>query len=90
MKRFDWNAEKNRWLMENRGISFEDVLYAIQSGGLLDDDKHPNETKYLHQRMMVVNLDDYAWLVPYVEDNDTLFLKTIIPSRKATMRFLRG
>lgn len=90
MKPFDWNAEKNQWLMEKRGISFEDVLYAIQSGDLLDDAKHPNETKYPHPRMLAVDVDDYAWLVPYVENNEALFLKAIIPSRKATKRFLRG
>ncbi len=74
--------------MENRRISFEDVLFATQSGNLLDDAKHPNEAKYPHQRMLVVNVDDYAWLVSYVEGDDKLFLKTVIPSRKATKRFL--
>lgn len=76
--------------MENRQVSFEDVLFAIQSGNLLDDAKHPNESKCPHQRMLVVSTDDYAWLVPYVEDDDKLFLKTVIPSRKATKRFLGG
>lgn len=90
MMQFDWSAEKNQWLMEERGISFEDILHAIQSGNLLDDGAHPNRTKYPHQRMLVVNIDDYAWLVPYVENERGLFLKTVIPSRKATRHFLRG
>lgn len=90
MKQFDWNAEKNQLLMEERGISFEDVLFAVQSGKLLDDGAHPNESKYPHQRMMVVNIDDYAWLVPYLENEHKLFLKTVIPSRKATRQLLRG
>lgn len=53
MKRFDWNAEKNQWLMKERGISFEEMLFTIQSGNFLDDGRHPNEARHLHQRMMV-------------------------------------
>lgn len=90
MKQFRWDAEKNQLLMEERGISFEDVLFAIQSGNLLDDGAHPNKEKYPCQRMLVVNIDDYAWLVPYMENESGLFLKTVIPSRKATKHFLRG
>lgn len=89
MKQFDWNAKKNQLLMEKRGISFEDVLFAIQFGKLLDDGAHRNASNYPHQRMMVVDIDNYAWLVPYVEDEHTIFLKTVIPSRKATKQFLR-
>lgn len=76
--------------MSERGISFEDVVFALQSGGLLDDLIHPNKEKYPSQRMFVVDIDDYAWLVPYVENEQELFLKTIIPSRKATKQYLRG
>ena len=54
-------------LMSDRGISFEDVVFALQSGGLLDDLVHPNIDKYPEQRLLVVRVDDYAWLVPYVE-----------------------
>lgn len=89
MKQFSWNAEKNQLLMEERGISFESVLFAIQSGNLLDDGAHTNVEKHPHQRMLIVNIDDYAWLVPYVENEHELFLKTVIPSRKATKQFLR-
>ena len=88
MKQINWNAEKNQWLMSERGISFEDVLYALQSGRLLDDLVHPNKNKYPNQRMLVVEVDGYAWLVPYVENDDEIFLKSIIPSRKATKYYL--
>jgi uncharacterized DUF497 family protein len=88
MKQINWNAEKNQWLMSERGISFEDVLYSLQSGRLLDDLVHPNKKKYPNQRMLVVEVDGYAWLVPYVENDDEIFLKSIIPSRKATKYYL--
>jgi uncharacterized DUF497 family protein len=90
MKQINWNAEKNQLLMSERGISFEDVLFALQSGRLLDDLIHPNDFKYPNQRMFVVEVDEYAWLVPYVENEDEIFLKSIIPSRKATKHYLRG
>ncbi|MFC6672074.1 DUF4258 domain-containing protein [Marinobacterium aestuariivivens] len=90
MKHINWNAEKNQVLMSERGVSFEDVVFALQSGGLLDDLVHPNKERYPNQRIFVVRIDDYAWLVPYVEDDKAFFLKTIIPSRKATKEYLRG
>jgi uncharacterized DUF497 family protein len=90
MKQINWNAEKNQQLMSERGASFEDVLFALQSGGLLDDGPHPNSDEYPNQRLFVVRIDDYAWLVPYVENDGEIFLKTIIPSRKATKKFLGG
>ncbi|MGC3871895.1 hypothetical protein ACPF7Z_01330 [Halomonas sp. GXIMD04776] len=90
MKHINWNAEKNQQLMSERGVSFEDVLFALQSGGLLDDGPHPNKDKYPNQRLFVVRIDDYAWLVPYIESDKEFFLKTIIPSRKATKKFLGG
>lgn len=88
MKTFDWNAEKNQQLIEERGISFEDVIFFLQSDGLLDDLEHPNKAKYPGQRVFVVNIDGYVYLVPYVEDEDVIFLKTVIPSRKATRQYL--
>lgn len=90
MKQINWNAEKNQQLMSERGVSFEDVLFALQSDGLLDDGSHPNRDKYPNQRLFVVRIDDCAWLVPYVENDKEIFLKTIIPSRKATKKFLGG
>lgn len=90
MKQINWNAEKNQQLMSERGVSFEDILFALQVGDLLDDGPHPNRDKYPNQRVLVVRIDDYAWLVPYVENDKEIFLKTAIPSRKATKKFLRG
>ena len=71
-----------------RGISFEQVVVLIESGGLLDVLDHPNQARYPHQRIMIVASDGYAYLVPYVEEADGYFLKTIIPSRKATKQYL--
>jgi len=90
MKQINWNAEKNQLLMGERGVSFEDVLFALQAGRLLDDLVHPNNNKYPGQRIFVVEIDEYAWLVPYVENEDEIFLKSVIPSRKATRHYLKG
>ncbi|MCH8538633.1 MAG: BrnT family toxin [Alkalimonas sp.] len=89
MKQFNWNADKNQLLMAERGVSFEDVLFAFQAGQLLDEVAHPNTDKYPQQRVFIVCIDDYAWLVPFVETADEIFLKSIIPSRKATKHYLR-
>lgn len=89
MKPFRWNPEKNEALMAERGVSFETVVVAIGAGGLLDILAHPNEAKYPGQRVLVVAADEYAYLVPFVEEEDYLFLKTIIPSRKATRDHLQ-
>ena len=88
MKPFNWNSDKNRTLIEERRISFEEVVYAIQSGGLLDDMSHPNQERYAHQRIFVVRMNDYAYLIPYIENDNEIFLKTIVPSRKATKQYL--
>jgi len=88
MKPFRWNPEKNETLRVDRGVSFESVVVAIESGGLLDILTHPNPTKYPRQRILVVALDNYVLLVPFVEEEDYFFLKTIIPSRKATRDYL--
>ena len=88
MNQFDWDPEKNQQLIEERGICFEEVIFHLQSDGLLDDIKHPNQESYAHQRMYIVAIEDYAYLVPYVESNEAIFLKTIIPSRKATKQYL--
>ncbi|OGT88467.1 MAG: toxin [Gammaproteobacteria bacterium RIFOXYA12_FULL_61_12] len=88
MKPFRWNAEKNETLSSERGISFENIVVAIESGGLLDILAHPNQSKYPRQRVLVVSCDNYAYLVPFVEEEDYFFLKTVIPSRKATRDYL--
>ena len=89
MKPFRWGAEKNAELMTERGISFEQVVVAVVAGGLVDVLAHPNPKKYPNQRIMVVSWDGYAYLVPFVEDVDHYFLKTVIPSRKATRDYLK-
>ncbi|PHS71860.1 MAG: toxin [Cycloclasticus sp.] len=88
MKPINWNPTKNQQLISERGISFEDVVFYLQQGALLDDVEHPNSDKYPSQRMFVIDIDDYAYLVPYVENQKELFLKTVIPSRKATKIYL--
>ena len=90
MRLFNWNAVKNQSLIETRGVSFEEVLFFLQNGGLLDDLRHPNSQDYPNQSVFVVALNDYAYLVPYVESDSEIFLKTIIPSRKLTKRYLRS
>ena len=89
MKQINWNAEKNQLLMSERGISFEEVLFALQSGKLLDDLIHPNKDNYPNKRMFVIEVDEDAWLVPYIENEDEIFLKKHNPSRKATEHYLR-
>lgn len=89
MKPFRWNHVKNEMLKIERSISFEEIVLAIEAGGLLDELCHPNSDKYPNQSVLVVALDEYAYLVPYVEEADYYFLKTIIPSRKATRDYLQ-
>ncbi|MCW7552324.1 BrnT family toxin [Endozoicomonas gorgoniicola] len=90
MKIFNWNNEKNAWLKANRGISFEEIVFHIELGGELDVTHHPNQTKYPGQKISIVQVEDYIYLVPFVESDEEVFLKTIIPSRKATKRYLGG
>ena len=88
MKPFRWGPEKNDQLVLERGISFEQMVVAIEAGGLLDILAHTNPSKYPRQRVLVVACDGYAYLVPFVEEEDHFFLKTVIPSRKATRDYL--
>lgn len=90
MKHITWNKDKNIWLKKCRKISFEDILYYITSGDIVDDIRHPNKDKYPNQRMFILNIKEYLYLVPYVESENELFLKTIIPSRKVTKDYLKG
>jgi len=85
-----WSAGKSLSLKAERGVSFEEVLSAISQGGLIAVMNHPNRAKYGHQEMLVVAIQDYAYLVPYVESENEIFLKSIMPSRKATRDFLSG
>jgi uncharacterized DUF497 family protein len=89
MKQINWNTEKNQLLMSERGISFDDVLFALQSGRLVDDLVHQNKNKYSNQRIFMVEVDGHAWLVSYIENEAEIFLKSVIPSRKVTKHYLR-
>lgn len=89
--RFDWNLEKNRELVERRGVSFERVISAIERDGLVVVLEHPNQERYPGQTIYVVEIDSYVYLVPFVTAADgSRFLKTIIPSRKATREYQKG
>jgi uncharacterized DUF497 family protein len=88
-KPFRWSPEKNELLQANRGLSFERIVVAIESNGLLDIVDHPNKGKYPRQRVLIVSIDSYVHLVPFVEEADHFFLKTIMPSRKATRDYLK-
>ncbi len=90
MKYFTWDADKNEKLRAGRGISFEEIVFHVDHGDVLDILEHPNQEKYGGQRVLVVKVEDYVYLVPFVEMENEVVLKTIIPSRKATKRYLRG
>ena len=90
MKSYDWNDEKNEWLRQERGVTFEDIVFHLAHGGLLDVLEHPNPRRYPGQRLFIVNVEGYACIVPFVEEDDKIFLKTVIPSRKMTKQYLGG
>jgi uncharacterized DUF497 family protein len=89
MKKFEWNEEKNKLLRKDRQISFEEIVDALKKGKLLDRYKHPNEGKYCHQEIFVVEIKDAAYIVPFVEDDEKYFLKTIYRSRKAAKKYTK-
>jgi len=90
MRTFRWNAEKNAKLAQERGITFEEVVECIESGARVIETDHPNPEKYPNQKIMIVDIDGYAYMLPFVREDDACFLKTIIPSRKATKKYLGG
>jgi len=90
VKPFRWNHKKNEQLKAERNISFEEIVLAIEADGLLDIVAHSNPGKYPAQRMLVVAVEQYAYLVPFVEEAESYFLKTVIPNRKATRDYLKG
>jgi uncharacterized DUF497 family protein len=87
VKCINWNTEKSNHLKTERGICFEDIVFYIEKGEILDEYTHPNQQEYPGQRSMVIGISNYAFLVPYIENDEELFLKTIIPSRRATQRY---
>lgn len=90
MKIYNWNSDKNQELIVGSGVSFEEAIFHIEHGELLDDIAHPNASNYPNQRIFIVCIKEYVHLVPYVESDDEVFLKTIIPSRKFTKKYLGG
>ncbi len=90
MHYYQWNKDKNEQIKTERGLSFEQIVMHIEGGDLLDVYQHPNQEQYPGQQILVVRIGEYAYLVPFVESTDVRFLKTIIPSRKATREYLGG
>ncbi len=90
MSFFLWSPEKNDKLLKTRNISFEDIVLNIDQGGLLDVLENPNQTKYPHQKILVVKVQDYVCYVPYLIKEIAVFLLTIIPSRKLTKKYLKN
>ena len=88
MKAYDWDPAKNEKLKDERGISFEDIVFYIKLGAEVDIFEHPNQSRYPGQEVSVVIVDEYAYLVPFIETATVVFLKTIIPSRKATKKYV--
>jgi len=88
MPYFDWNEAKNSKLKNERDVSFEDILSCIEEGKILDIVTNKNNKKYPKQKIFIIAFNQYAYLIPFVEDSEKIFLKTIIPSRKATKKYL--
>ena len=85
---FKYNYEKNSQLLETRGLGFEEIIQAISEGNILDIRKHPNELKYPEQKILYVRILEEVYAVPFIEEKDCFFLKTLFPTRKARKEFL--
>ncbi len=85
---FQWNNEKNEWLKNYRGVCFEQAVILMENEQVLDVVDHHNQEVYKGQKVAIIKIDDYAYLVPYVQAGDDVFLKTMIPSRKATRKYI--
>jgi hypothetical protein len=88
VKRIEWNKDKDKILIEGRKISFKLVAEIITNNDIVSVIKHPNQEKYPNQRMFLINIKNYIYMIPFVEDEEKIFLKTIIPSRKYTRDYL--
>jgi len=86
--KYEWNPQKNDWLKRERNISFEQIVYHLLQGDVWKTAEHPNQKDYPGQKIYFVIIEDYIYLVPYVSEESYYFLKTIIPSRKATKIYL--
>lgn len=88
--KYEWNPDKNEWLKRERGISFEEIIFHLSQGDIWQMSDHPDQTSYPGQKLYFVNVEGYIYIVPYVIEKQYIFLKTIIPSRKATRDFRKG
>lgn len=86
--RYEWNSDKNEWLKQERNISFENIVFHLNRGDVWKIIEHPNKEQYPNQEIYYVIVEGYIYAVPFVVDSDYVFLKTIIPSRKATKEYL--
>lgn len=89
VENFDWNIEKNKKLQKERGINFEQAVQAILSNDLIKIEKNPSK-KHPNQLMYIIKINNYCYLVPFIKQKDKIFLKTVIPSRKATKKYIKN
>jgi len=87
--KYEWDPEKNVWLKTNRNISFEQIIFHLGQGDIWGTSDHPNQEKYPRQKLYFVIVEDYIYIVPHIVEENHIFLKTIIPSRKATRDYLK-
>lgn len=87
---FDYSYEKNLKLKQERGITFDEIIELIRNGFVMDIIDHPNQEKYPFQRIYVLDIDEYIWLVPYIQNGNKAFLKTAFPSRDKTKEYFEG
>lgn len=85
--KYDWNPEKNEWLKKTRKISFEQVIFHLLQGDVWKIANHPDQKKYPDQKIYFILVEGYIYMIPYVIRKECIFLKTIIPSRKATKAY---
>ena len=88
--RYEWNPEKNEWLKKERNISFEQIVFHLSQGDIWKTANHPDQKNHPGQRIYLVLVEDYIYMIPFVIEDEYVFLKTIIPSRKATKDYKKG
>ena len=89
--RFEWDERKNNLLKKERNVSFEQVILAIENKQVVDVLDHPNQKKYKGQKYIMVEMDNYIYVVPIFisKTGEKCCLKTIYPSRKYTEKYLK-
>ncbi|MEA2039382.1 MAG: toxin [Thermodesulfobacteriota bacterium] len=88
--KYEWNPDKNEWLKRERNISFEKIIFHLSQEDIWKTSEHPDKTNYPGQQLYFVVVDDYIYIIPYIVEKIYIFLKTVIPSRKATKDFKKG